>query len=570
MMHRILNQKNLLSILLALVLLTLFSKPIFAYGPNLIANPSVETASTNSATPQDWFHDNYGTNTTTYSYPVTGHESAQAVQIQISDYTNGDAKWYFQEVAVSPSTDYVYSDYYTSTVSTELTVRFTLASGQTSYSWLGLAPASSTWNQAQYPFTTPADAVSATVFHLIAQNGSLATDSFFLGLAATPTPTPTPTPATNNLIANPSVETTSASNPSLPESWFSSNYGSNITSFSYPVTGYDEAKAVQIETTSYTNGDAKWYFQEVPITAGKTYIYSDYYKSSIASEATARFTLSNSQQSYVWLGVKPASTDWQKAEWTFTAPANAVSMTIFRLIAGVGTLTTDKYSLTDENQTSTFAQGMISIDFDDGQMSSYTSGIPILNAAGLKSTQYIVPGYINTFDYVTTSAVLDMLAHGHEIQNHTMTHQNLTLLTPAQALNEITGATTFLNSLGASVTSIAFPYGAYNSSVTDTAKQAGLLSARTTVDGSNLKNTDPFALKSHVVDMSKDTVTSLEALIDKAVIDKTWLILLFHEVNNSGWGLAIKPNQFRTLTNYLVQHSIPVVTVSQGLAQMSQ
>ena len=35
-------------------------------------------------------------------------------------------------------------------------------------------------------------------------------------------------------------------------------------------------------------------------------------------------------------------------------------------------------------------RGLVSINFDDGYQSMYDNGLPILDAAGLKSTQYII------------------------------------------------------------------------------------------------------------------------------------------------------------------------------------
>ena len=85
-------------------------------------------------------------------------------------------------------------------------------------------------------------------------------------------------------------------------------------------------------------------------------------------------------------------------------------------------------------------QGFVSIDFDDGYQSMYDNGLPIFNAAGLRTTQYIITGHVGTPEYVTWDEVHTMLAQGHEIGNHTRTHPFLTTLTETQMQDEIVGA----------------------------------------------------------------------------------------------------------------------------------
>jgi peptidoglycan/xylan/chitin deacetylase (PgdA/CDA1 family) len=57
----------------------------------------------------------------------------------------------------------------------------------------------------------------------------------------------------------------------------------------------------------------------------------------------------------------------------------------------------------------------------DGYQSKYENGLPILDAAGLKSTQYIITQKVGTGEYVTLDEVLQMYKNGHEIGAHTRT-----------------------------------------------------------------------------------------------------------------------------------------------------
>jgi len=148
-----------------------------------------------------------------------------------------------------------------------------------------------------------------------------------------------------NLIANPLVETPS-STPSLPQNWQTGGWGSNTASFSYLNTGStNDANSVNVSISSYTNGDAKWYFNPVNVTAGDEYAYSDSYEATTASEVVVAFNLSDGTTSYDQIGAPIASSNWTQFTANFVAPATTVSTTVYHLINSVGSLTTDNFSL---------------------------------------------------------------------------------------------------------------------------------------------------------------------------------------------------------------------------------
>src|ERR1700682_6080469 len=105
-------------LLLGYIFLAFGQSSAFA-ATNLIANPSVETAS--GSLPQGWGQGKWGTNTTTFSYLTTGEDGSRSVNVQISKYTSGDAKWYFTPVPVVAGSKYTFSDYYQSNISSTIT-----------------------------------------------------------------------------------------------------------------------------------------------------------------------------------------------------------------------------------------------------------------------------------------------------------------------------------------------------------------------------------------------------------------------------------------------------------------
>ena len=98
----------------------------------------------------------------------------------MSDFADGDAKWFFAPVTVTSSTTYTYSHWYKTDAPTQLVAEYTLANNSKSYSWLGTVTPNTDWTQKTVILNTPADAVKVTVPHVIKGNGTLDTDDYSL------------------------------------------------------------------------------------------------------------------------------------------------------------------------------------------------------------------------------------------------------------------------------------------------------------------------------------------------------------------------------------------------------
>ena len=93
-----------------------------------------------------------------------------------------------------------------------------------------------------------------------------------------------------------------------------------------------------------------------------------------------------------------------------------------------------------ETPVSPAAEGVVSINFDDGFESSFVNGMPIIDAAGLKTTQFIITQKLGLESYISSGQMLAMQANGHEIAAHTRTHPHLSTLTDAQQHDKIDGS----------------------------------------------------------------------------------------------------------------------------------
>ncbi len=451
---------------------------LYASGVNSIANQSVETVSpTDSTMPQNWNKGGWGTNTANLSYVSGGHNDQKSLSVQISSYTDGDAKWYFDPVQVTPGTSYTFSDYYKSDITSDLVIQYTTSSGVSSYQDLGNVNSAVNWTLKSSSFTVPAGISTLTVFHMISAVGTLQTDNFSL-TTNTPTTGPTvsitspaanstltgisnlsasasdsagvkqvqfeldstligspltanpytysldttkisngshtiradalnnngiagnsalqtitvsnATPAGSNLISNSSAETT-GTNTNTPLNWQNDSWGTNTPTFSYASTGaHSGTRSMVTQISSYTDGDAKWYFTPVAVTAGSTYLFSDYYQATIASDVVVAFTNSSNVTSYLDLGSVAASPSvWKQYSASLTVPSGVHNMTVYHLIAGVGSLRTDDYSLVQNNKPA--------VSISSPAMNSTITGTSSITAtasdvSGIKNVQYQLDG----------------------------------------------------------------------------------------------------------------------------------------------------------------------------------
>ncbi len=225
-----------------------------------------------------------------------------------------------------------------------------------------------------------------------------------------PTPQPSSAP---NLILNPTFTATSSSNGAImPQSWIPASWGAAAGAvFNFPVAGEDDGFAAQTKIATYDatgegNGAAEWLPNAVPVIPDSLYTFSDWYESDTNSYVDAQWTLKDgSYQTDSVATLGPTGGSWSHDTEVFSAPANAVALTMVHDIQSVGTLTVDNFSLTaGMNQTQTaFSKALVSLTFDDGWESQYVNALPILQAAHLPGTFYIITDAIRNsiYDFFT-------------------------------------------------------------------------------------------------------------------------------------------------------------------------
>ena len=137
----------------------------------------------------------------------------------------------------------------------------------------------------------------------------------------------------------------------------------------------------------------------------------------------------------------------------------------------------------------------IVLTFDDGYADNFTTMLPILEAHSMTAVVYVVTNKLGQPGYLTIDELKEMQRRGIEIGSHTADHLPLTSLDTAAQLKQISESKIFLEWGGlATIYSLSYPNGAFNSEIIEMVKQSEYLTAVTGEAGLNTLNTNPYEL----------------------------------------------------------------------------
>ncbi len=525
---------------------------------NLITNAQMQSASTSPNSPDNWTTGGYGSTTITYNYPLPGPQPGDvAAKVTLSNYVNGAGEWFFQNVPVVGKNVYQFADSYNSDIESNIIAQWTLSNGSFAYDAIAtLPPTNGAWaNTPQEVFPAPANAVSVTVLHLITNtNGTLETTNYALTnyvptgqgafskamvsltfddgytsqfFNANPILSAAGIPGTYYIITDPILEATA--NPSVNMFIGSGISTSTVTSTSTvkwgDITNSGTAGAIYTDPTY------------------QIYTFTDTYTSTASSSITVDYC------SVATVGN--------------CAPGNVLAMNIGSVPAGNNLQTDISFTLPTIG----------------GNTVTPISIIQSLNQSG--SITVSNPSLVEYQTYMTESELQTLQAEGNEIDSHTKTHPDLSLitLTTASSTDEILGSRTALLSFGMTpADGFAYPFGNYNTSVKQMVGSSGYDNARTVDVGFNSTSSDPLLLKSESVTAST-TLDTVESWIDTAVANKWWLVITLHDVDpadiiaKNGETYAVTPAMLQSIVSYLKSAkqsgSLNVTTMDQGLAVLN-
>lgn len=281
----------------------------------------------------------------------------------------------------------------------------------------------------------------------------------------------------------------------------------------------------------------------------------------------AEIHLKNGQTAYWNTAANSGSFDWRWIGFntasiaTVTGPIDYIFV-IPALINASGTAYFDDLVVRDYVPT----QSAVTLMFDDGPRNTFGQAKPVLDAYGYKGTAAVITSNIGQRGFMTSAQIGTLYNSGWEIVSHSVTHSDMTAMTDAQALSEFTSSKNALSAYG--VKNFAYPFGAYSGDLN--ALGAPLYtSMRGFEQGSNVQGVYPYDIKVRGV-TTQTTNADITNWLADAKTNNRWLVLVFHDIVNSGPDIYhTTPTQFRQMIQLVSASGVPVKTYDQALQQFA-
>ena len=151
------------------------------------------------------------------------------------------------------------------------------------------------------------------------------------------------------------------------------------------------------------------------------------------------------------------------------------------------------------------AEKLVVLTFDDGFEDNVLYAAPALARHGFVGCFFVPSGFVEAGRHdglapadrpMSWEQLRALLAQGHEVGAHSVSHRKLTTVSAEELPREVGACKQALEQgLGRGVDSFCYPAGDYNSVVKRTVESCGYLGACTVEPGANTAGADPFALK---------------------------------------------------------------------------
>jgi peptidoglycan/xylan/chitin deacetylase (PgdA/CDA1 family) len=149
----------------------------------------------------------------------------------------------------------------------------------------------------------------------------------------------------------------------------------------------------------------------------------------------------------------------------------------------------------------------ILLTFDDSFADFATHVVPVLQQHGFKATQFVVSGWVNTANHLSSSQIASLSAT-YDMQNHTDSHTRLTSLSYAGAFGEIVRASDRIQAwAGKRPEFLAYPYGATDANAQQAARDNGIKMAFTVSGQKSTSAMNFLALPRYTI-VSSETLSS--------------------------------------------------------------
>jgi peptidoglycan/xylan/chitin deacetylase (PgdA/CDA1 family) len=458
---------------------------------------------------------------------VNGQQSDQALKLDITRYASGDVTLTSPRVDVERGKAYLFKAFTTSDADFTMLARKYHADGSTTLEQLRNPlerPGNSPFTVSDAFHSGNTTTAVEYVFRL-ASKGTVRVEGAYLE-AADDVRLPPAATTGPNVIPNPKL---AGPQPSAPDSW--SPYTSGVSTVESGRGEDRDGSFLWTLIANYQNGEAKWQYPPVAVTADRYFEFGATYRSEREVDVVAEFELADGGREFHNLATVPPAGEWTTIGEAFQIPVRAKTAMVTLVSHGDGTTGVRDYSLTDITKPGPLRwdKPLVSITFDDGWQSVYDRALPLLNQHGFRSTQYLNASSIETPNFMTAAEVRQLHEAGHEIAAHSYEHVDLTSIGVDRLDEQLRKSEEALAAAGLGTQDLAPPFGRSDPQVDWYAsKYFDIL--RGTDDGINTRqNLDPHDLLVLYVTDETTTNAVAEALAQTSRVNG-WLILVYHQI----------------------------------------
>lgn len=211
-----------------------------------------------------------------------------------------------------------------------------------------------------------------------------------------------------------------------------------------------------------------------------------------------------------------------------------------------------------------FDKPYVSITFDDGWESSYMNGAPLLGEFKMPATFYVMSGSFDDINYLAIEQGQHLAELGHQIASHTVTHADLTAIDDGAVSYELREAKQFLEHHFGAIEDFASPYNRYNDEILSEIKEL-YRSHRNTNGLLNTANSfDMYDINSYSI-TSSTKLEDLKNWLASARQQNGWLVLNYHQIEDTGAEYALSPAEFEDHLKAIMQSKVEAVRVDEFL-----
>jgi peptidoglycan/xylan/chitin deacetylase (PgdA/CDA1 family) len=459
---------------------------------------------------------------------VNGKVTGQALELDVTQYATGDVTLTSPRVDVEQGKTYLFKAFASSDADFTLLARKYHADGSSTLEQLRNPlerPGNSPFTVSD-AFNSGSTTTAVEYLFRLSSKAMVRVEGAYLEAADDVRLPPAAQATVPNLIPNPGL---AGPQPSAPDSW--SPYSSGASTLESGRGKDGDGNFLWTRTSNYQNGEAKWQYQPVPVSADRYFEFAATYQTEREVDVVAEFELTAGGRAFRNLETVPPAGEWTTIRESFQVPDGAKTAMVTLVSHGDGTTRVRDYSLTDATKPGALRwnKPMVSITFDDGWQSVYDRALPLLNQHGFRTTQYVNASSLETPNFMTAAEVQQMHDAGHEFAAHSYEHVDLTSIGTDRLDDELRKSEEALAAAGFSTDNLAPPYGRSDYQVDFYASKYFNI-VRGTDDGINTRqNLDPHDLKVFYVTDETTPDRLAEALAETSRANG-WLILVYHQI----------------------------------------